>query len=295
MATHPLAEIFGFPYQDLSSQATRYRTHKLCPYNNKVPSCTKNSVTHPLGVCSVFENDRPVITCPIRFRQDWTIIDDAAAFFFPSHTPFTSVSEIRLNDAHRETAGNIDFVLVSFDDHGNITDFGALEVQAVYISGNVSKPFQSYIKTYHTQTDFHWKESVRPDYLSSSRKRLVPQLLYKGRILRAWQKKIAVALQDSFYATLPELPAVPPQEADIAWIIYTLEIHPTTQTYHLTHKQTVYTQFQAALETMTTPQVGDVHDFIQVLQKKLEEQEGMYPPVNMTLLETPSEGEETRI
>lgn len=295
MASHPLAEIFGFPYHDLSSQATRYRTHKLCPYNNKVPSCTKNSVTNPLGVCSVFENHLPVITCPIRFREDWRIIDDAAAFFFPAHTNFTSLSEIRVNDAHGDTAGNLDFVLVALDEHGNITDFGALEVQAVYISGNVSKPFQRYIKTYHTQPDFQWKESVRPDYLSSSRKRLVPQLLYKGRILRAWQKKIAVALQDSFYATLPELPTVPPQQADIAWIIYTLVLHPTTQTYQLTHKQTVYTKFQAALETMTTPCVGDVHDFIHILQKKLAEQDIVYPPVNMTLLESPSEGEETGI
>ena len=56
----------------------------------------------------------------------------------------------------------------------------------------------------------------RADYLSSSRKRLAPQLLYKGGIFKQWHKKQAVALHKAFYATLPELPAIAPQEADIA-------------------------------------------------------------------------------
>jgi hypothetical protein len=64
----------------------------------------------------------------------------------------------------------------------------------------------------------------RPDYLSSSRKRLVPQLVYKGGILHAWRKKIAVALNESFFATLPLLKQVPKRDADIAWLIYDLEL-----------------------------------------------------------------------
>lgn len=83
MPSHPLAEIFGFPFDNLSDKAERYRRLKLCPYNNKVPSCTKNSAKNPLGVRSIFEKDVPVVTCPIRFREDWTIIEDATRFFFP--------------------------------------------------------------------------------------------------------------------------------------------------------------------------------------------------------------------
>ncbi len=289
MARHPLAEIFGLPYNNVTEQAKRYRNNKLCPFNNKVPSCTKNSATHPLGVCSVFENNSPIITCPIRFREDWTIIEDAAKFFFPDHPNFTSLSEIRLNDAQGNTAGNVDFVLVSLDERGNIVDFGALEVQGVYISGNVSKPFERYMQQYRIMNDFEWTESVRPDYLSSSRKRLVPQLIYKGRILKSWRKKIAVALQDRFYATLPELPVVKPEDADIAWMIYTLEEHAATATYRLKYVKSIYTEFQMALDTITTPSVGDVHDFIRVLQKKLEGCEQTSPPINLTLIDPPSE------
>lgn len=291
MKAHPLAEIFGFSYNNLSNKAERYRKLKLCPYNNKVPSCTKNSAKHPLGVCSIFEKDAPVITCPIRFREDWTIIEDAAQFFFPSTTHFTSLAEIRLNDADGHTAGNIDFVLVSLDEQGNITDFGALEVQAVYISGNVSQPFEYYIQHHQQEPDFTWTGMTRPDYLSSSRKRLVPQLIYKGRILQAWKKKIAVALQDCFYATLPELPIVSPEQADIAWFIYTLAYHETDASYHVERDRIVYTKFQAALDTITIPRVGDVSHFLAILQRKLEEEKSLYPTINLTLLDPGAEEE----
>ncbi len=131
MPDHPLAEVFGFPVDNLSAEAERYRNNRLCPYHNKVPSCTKNKANDPLGVCSIFDREAVAITCPIRFRQDWIIIEDAARFFFPPNTSWTSLQEIRLNDAHGQSAGNIDFVLVSYDDRGQITDFGSLEVLAV--------------------------------------------------------------------------------------------------------------------------------------------------------------------
>jgi hypothetical protein len=61
-----------------------------------------------------------------------------------------------------------------------------------------------------------------PDYLSSSRKRLVPQLLYKGNILRDWGKKQVIIAQKSFFETLPVLPQVEQSQAEIAWSLYDL-------------------------------------------------------------------------
>ena len=142
----PLAEVFGYLTGDQSSQAVRYRSHRLCPFNNKVPNCTKDKAKNPLGVCSVFHDNQPVITCPIRFREDWLITDDAAAFFFPAGTAWTSLTEVRLNDNNDKSAGNIDVVLVAYDDNGKVFDFGALEIQAVYISGNVRGPFDHYMQ-----------------------------------------------------------------------------------------------------------------------------------------------------
>jgi hypothetical protein len=82
MADHPLAEVFGFPINNFTEDAKRMRRNKLCPFNNKVPSCTKDRAKNPLGVCSIFGDGMPVITCPIRFRERWIIVEEAANFFF---------------------------------------------------------------------------------------------------------------------------------------------------------------------------------------------------------------------
>lgn len=108
---------------------------------------------------------------------------DAADFFFPSGVNWTSLTEIRLFDANGKSAGNIDVVLVSYDDQGQVLDFGALEVQAVYISGNVRDPFTAYIQNPEANGNLNWigkRNYPRADFLSSSRKRLAPQLIYKG-------------------------------------------------------------------------------------------------------------------
>ena len=92
----PLAEVFGFPIENQSERATRYRVNKLCPFNNIVSSCTKNSIEFPLGVCSLNHKNKPVIICPVRFREDWTIISDAAAFIFEGKAVWTHVGEVKL-------------------------------------------------------------------------------------------------------------------------------------------------------------------------------------------------------
>lgn len=112
----------------------------------------------------------------------------------------------------------------------------------------------------------------------------MPQLLYKGRILLDWNKKLAVAIQDSFYATLPELPQVPAQEADIAWFIYALEYDSAHKVYSLVRSRVVYTSFNAALAEITTPRAGEMGEFVSRLRKKLQREEHIYPPVTVSLL-----------
>ncbi len=60
----PLGEVFGFPIGNESDRAKRYRDNKLCPYNNIISNCTKNSIEFPLGVCSLNHKGKQVIICP---------------------------------------------------------------------------------------------------------------------------------------------------------------------------------------------------------------------------------------
>jgi hypothetical protein len=286
---HPLAEVFGHLITDQTDKAIRYRSRRLCPFNNKVPNCTKDKAKNPLGVCSIYHENRPVITCPIRFREDWIIADDAASFFFKDGTTWSSLTEVRLNDAYGKSAGNIDVVLVAYDANGKVYDFGALEIQAVYISGNVREPFEFYLKDPSSRSTMDWSREPnypRPDYLSSSRKRLAPQLLFKGGILHNWNKRIAVALTRGFFDTLPKLKRVAKSKAEIVWLIYDLEFSKVTgrggEKYSLKKIDEVFAGFEPALLSITTPSPGKIKDFIRLLQEKLDEQLET-PPVNKTI------------
>jgi hypothetical protein len=214
------------------------------------------------------------------------IAEDAATFFFPEGTSWTSLTEVRLNDKNGNTAGNIDVVLVAYDPAGKVTDFGALEIQAVYISGNVRRPFEHYMQKPEERADMDWRKQInypRPDYLSSSRKRLVPQLLYKGGILNAWKKKIAVALDEGFFATLPNLKEVNPRQADIVWLVYELALKENENLYSLRRLKTVYTRFNESLDQIIRPEVGSPDGFIEKLQEKLDEKLEGNPPETKTI------------
>lgn len=289
MPIQPMAEVFGYQIDDFSPEARRHRQHRLCPFNNKVPSCTKDKANDPLGVCSIYAGSNVTITCPVRFRQDWLIASDAAEFFFPEDTRWTSLTEIRLTDAYNKSAGNIDVVLVSYDEGGRLIDFGALEVQAVYISGNVRKPFAAYMKDPQGSSKLDWSgknDYPRADFLSSSRKRLAPQLIYKGGILHAWGRKMAVAVDKAFFAELPALPEVDPAAADVAWLVYDLLEDTQNNRLRLTRMRTVYTQFTPALQRITNPSPGLETPFRKLLQKKLNEKQiALSPPTTMPTVE----------
>jgi len=286
MPRQPLAEVFGFPIDNQSEKAIRYRDKRLCPFNNKVPNCTKDKANDPLGVCSVAEGDRLAITCPIRFREDWLIAEDAAAFFFPPEAKWTSLVEVKLRDKNGQPAGNIDVVLVSYDDRGRVTDFGSCEVQAVYISGNVRRPFEYFMGDQTGRSNMDWSGQTNypsPDYLSSSRKRLAPQVLFKGGIFKTWGKKQAIAIHRGFFNTLPQLTEVAPEESDLAWLVYDLLHDPSDNVYKLTRGQTVYTRFEPTMLKLTTAEAGSVDTFIEHLQFKLDKKLDTNPPDAPTL------------
>lgn len=272
MPKNPLVEVFGYPIDNMSSEAISHRQGRLCPYHNSSGiNCTKNSATDPLGVCTVVDGNSIAITCPIRLRQDYLIVADAAEFFFAPQQKYVALTEVRLNDRNQKSAGNIDIVLIALDDNNQIIDFGALEIQAVYISGNVSKAFKKYMEDPASNFNMEWpsKNYPKADYLSSSRKRLAPQLIYKGGILNAWDKKLAVAVHKTFFELLPTLQEVDPVQADIAWFIYDLRYDEALSRYRLERINTRYTKFRTALDTITNPEPGEISSFVRYLNERL--------------------------
>jgi len=272
-SNHPLAEVFGFPVNNFSLEAVQCRKKHLCPFLGNA-RCMKDKALNPLGVCSIYnKSDKGIaISCPVRFKQNSVILHDAASFFFPNSSKWSFANEVKLTDKNGKSAGNIDIVLIAYDTEKKVIDFGALEIQAVYISGNIRKPFRVYMKdpenNYNTNLGIK-RNFPKPDYLSSSRKRLVPQLIFKGGILKGWKKKIAVVIHKSFYAGLPKLPTVAPNEADIAWMIYDLNYQEESKTFLLSNSEIIYTKLEPAVEAITISDAGPIADFINLLQDKL--------------------------
>jgi len=288
MAKHPLGEVFGYPTDNHSPEAKRCREHALCPFGNKVPNCTKDKANSPLGVCSIVDRTGVIITCPVRFRENWIIAEDAAAFFFPKGVKWTTLTEVRLKDKDGKSAGNIDVVLCSYDEQGRVIDFGALEIQAVYISGNVRNPFEHYMEDPKSRTNMDWSgrpNYPRADYLSSSRKRLAPQLLFKGGIIKAWKKRVAIAINRGFFDTLPAMDEVAASQADMAWLVYDLVKDTSNNVYVLTRGEAVYTKFHHSLERITQSEPGDVSDFVDTLQEKVSKKFDNGTPPDMETID----------
>ena len=269
---HPLAEVFGHKTTDQSAKAKKHRDDELCPYNNIVPKCTKDKKDAPLAVCSINHSDEAVIICPVRFREKWKISQDAAEFFFGADKNYTALKEVRLKEKTGKSAGNIDLVIAKHDSKGKVLDFGAVEVQAVYVSGNIRNPFEYYMENPSKRGSMDWtkeKNYPNPDFLSSSRKRLAPQMIYKGQILRAWGKKLAVVVDRPFFNTLPDIKRTSKEKAEVCWLVYDLTENKAKTKYELTLVERVYTSWDDVFKSIANPDIGDVSEFISALENKL--------------------------
>lgn len=80
-----------------------------------------------------------------------------------------------------------------------------------------------------------------------------------------------MVLHEDFYCTLPALPTVDPGEADIAWLIYGLELDAVGQRYRLVHRQTEYTAIKPALEKLLAVPSGDADEFSRFLDVGLSD------------------------
>ncbi len=143
----------------------------------------------------------------------------------------------------------------------------------MYISGNVRKPFETYMRNPQDWENVDWLRLAdyypTPDYLSSSRKRLTPQLLYKGAILQGWNKKQVIVVQKSFFETLPALLQVDQEQAEIAWYLYDLQ--QQGEQFNLVLSDIVYTEYWQAVHQISTPAPGKLEDFVEMLQRKLDD------------------------
>ena len=216
MATFGIHEIYGYPISVSSEEAVHNRRNELCPF--KGGKCSKKG-----GVCTITDGSTSPIVCPQRFKQGGTVYREIAKLAFEPGREYAVLSEIPFlqpisSDNTGQHVGNIDNVIVSFDEEGRIADWCAIEVQAVYFSG---KSMASESKAFLESGLLKEPGQRRPDFRSSGPKRLLPQLETKVPTLRRWGKKMFVAVDAPFMDWLPDLKEENDiSNCDICWLAF---------------------------------------------------------------------------
>ncbi len=216
----------------------------MCPFKPGGGLCNK-----PSGICSIRPYDeianpdgsttvtpvhgddgRPRATCPNRFHEGKTAYQEAGRVLLKNDNP-TLVPEVGFLEpvgssvaTRKRDVGRIDLVLMNEPDAAGRIEWGALEIQAVYFSGRgMADDFASIAASTSDAIPFpvHVR---RPDYRSSGPKRLVPQLQTKVPTLSRWGKRMAVLVDEYFFASLdPMLKVDNLSSADLVWIVVRFE------------------------------------------------------------------------
>ena len=204
--------------------------HSLpCPFKPGLPLCSKAG-----GVCSIQLYDEgldgrigsslegPVITCPSRFEQDYLLVRWLAEIVGFSSDEAKVAREIPFMQSvtTNKPAGKIDLI-VAKSENGHLEWYG-LEIQAVYFSGQgMSSQFEILASDEDVVPPYP-NYNRRPDWRSSSAKRLMPQLQVKVPTVRRWNSKIAVAVDSPFFESIGGPSAAPTQDindGDIIWLV----------------------------------------------------------------------------
>jgi hypothetical protein len=192
-------EFFGFDVDDTSPQALDTRRNRLCPFLGA--ECQKKySDGLPMGTCSLKPaTSGPVICCPIRLYADnYRILKDVAdSAFGPGKRLIRRLGdatcdghdvlvfgkrwgkELRLPNRGKGGRYFVDWILVLIDSQRNLREFVAVEVQTMDTTGTYRPAVQSLYKGIIPE-----KASKAGINWENVSKRILPQIIYKGHVLR---------------------------------------------------------------------------------------------------------------
>jgi len=200
-----IVEFFGYAPADKSTDAVATRQDLGCPFVGG--PCTKTlrgdgGAKLVGGACTVRQaTPNPIICCPKRlYAEGYRILQDIADTVFGPGMPIIPGNQISTDTK----AGNrvfafgsalggevklppiggrggffVDWILALVDQNGDLKEFVAVEVQSIDTTGNYRKERDAYLAGQefagYSNAGINW-ENVN--------KRILPQLIYKGHVLR---------------------------------------------------------------------------------------------------------------
>lgn len=200
-----IVEFFGYAPKDRSIPAVATRRNLMCPFVGA--PCTKTlrgdgGTKVVSGACTVRQvTPAPVICCPKRlYAEGYLILQDVAQAVFGPGLPLIPGNQVNVDPE----AGNrvfafgsalggevklppiggrggffVDWILALVDKTGELKEFVAVEVQSIDTTGNYRQERDAYL----TDKDFTGYSNAGINW-ENVNKRILPQLIYKGHVLR---------------------------------------------------------------------------------------------------------------
>lgn len=199
-----IAEWFGYDVAYRGPDAARARENNLCPFANAVCAKTFNDRTIS-GACSACVGKRagspPVVICPNRlYAEGYLVLQRVADIAFGGQHDVVFPhqlrdlradrryvvalgknygGEIRLPSRGGRGAYFVDWILARVLPSGELAEFAAVEVQAIDTTGRYKPEVEALragaMAIPNSRAGLNW-ENVN--------KRILPQLIYKGHVLR---------------------------------------------------------------------------------------------------------------
>lgn len=279
-----IAEWYGEPFLEMSPDRRQELASVAlgqgggappCPFQHGNVVCSKKG-----GVCSIqtyrsFNDDahadrisessgKPVITCPKRFEQDELVprwLGDIVGFrqvFLAQEVPFMR------SPTTGRAAGRIDLVL---SENNTASKWFGLEIQAVYFSGEGMTADFGLLRRDRELLPPMPTTVRRPDWRSSSAKRLMPQLEVKAPTLRRWGTKLAVAVDAPFFEAIGGASGQPSydfNEGDIIWLVAQV-----SQEYRLERTHWEVLSLEDSSQKLLAARTVKREEFEEVLRAKL--------------------------
>lgn len=197
-----IVEFFGYAPLDGSQPALEARRTRRCPFIGS--ECTKllGRDGEISGVCTVKQaRSGPIIICPNRlYAGQYRILSDIAEDVFGREVRLVTSQQLEAG-AHdgrqvvvfgqrwgkelrlptRGRGGNyfVDWVLALIGVEGNLQSFVAVEVQSMDTTGSYRAEREAYLR--EGRHDGYSRAGINWENVS---KRILPQIIYKGHVLR---------------------------------------------------------------------------------------------------------------
>lgn len=199
-----IVEFFGYAPMDRSEAATQARASRFCPYVNRTCSKTLSNGDQS-GACTIkLMRSPPVIICPDRlYAENYKILHDVAQVAFGPGCELVSGNspgvksalersaktiavfgkrwggELRLPTRSSSGSYFVDWILAKLDSTGDVESFVAVEVQSIDTTGN----YQGERLAYLAEQPYAGSSTAGLNW-ENVNKRILPQLIYKGNVLR---------------------------------------------------------------------------------------------------------------